>query len=229
MGKFISQFALMILFGSFLAFGGQDLLERQLSIEGKLKSYLEKEFNHKGRIEVARVFVKGVVPEQAQIITVEPKPALGWVSFESVWENEGKPQNAYGTAMVKLYAPIAVAKTVIKINEAFTKDNIVLQEREVSPYKVTGFYDDLSILFKLRSRSYLNPGAVISHNVTQIPFLVNLGETVALVRETPSVRVSMRVKALENGRENQWIRVENIASRKILQARVIQPGEVSLH
>jgi flagella basal body P-ring formation protein FlgA len=227
--RILWKLAFVIFLGSFMTLWGQEPKESQVSVEQKLKNHLENEFNHKGRIEVERVFVKGVVPEQAQIIFVEPKPAVGWISFELVWDNEGKPQRAYGTGMVKLYAPIAVAKTVIKPHEAFTKDNVALEEREVSAYKVTWIYDDLSTIFKLRSRSYLNPGAVISHNATQIPFLVNLGETVALVRETPSVRVSMRVKALENGRENQWIRVENVASRKTLQARVIQPGEVSLH
>jgi flagella basal body P-ring formation protein FlgA len=84
-------------------------------------------------------------------------------------------------------------------------------------------------LQKLRARAYITPGSVISHQHTQIPFIVNSGESVALVRETPSIKVSLRVKALENGRENQWIRVENAHSKKVIQARVVQPGEVSLH
>jgi len=41
--------------------------------------------------------------------------------------------------------------------------------------------------------------------------------------------VSVRAKALENGREQQWIRVENLSNRKVIQAKVLGPGEVSLH
>lgn len=199
------------------------------SVDQKLRDYLSQQFEHKGRIEVDHVFYKGTIPAEAQINTVDPKPSLGWVSFEMVWQEQGEMKRAFGTASVKLYVPVAVAKRPIKSSDPFNQDNVAISEREVSPYRVSGFFYDLTELQKLRARIYLNPGTVISPNNTQVPFMVSSGEMVALVKETPTVKVSMRVKALENGRENQWIRIENSASKKVMQARVANPGEVSLH
>ena len=214
--------------GCGVAFGGvSDPRTKPPSVERKLIGYLEKQFEGRGRIEVDHVFYKGTVPVEAEVSTVDPKPSLGWVTFELVWQEDGLLRKAFGTASVKQYVPVAVTKTVVKNNDPFTADNVTFQEREVSPFRVSGVYVDQKDLFKLKARSYLTPGSVISHNHTQIPFMVNSGETLELIRETPTVKVSMRVKALENGRENQWIRVENPISRKVVQARVIHSGEVS--
>lgn len=197
--------------------------------EQKLKNFIAKDFENRGRIEVERLYSQEAIPPQAEVLAVEPRPALGVVSFEFAWDANGNSKHVFGTATVKLYRPVAVAKTIIRNNEAFNKDNFSFQEREVSPYRVTGYYDDSESLNRLRARGYISPGMVISHSHTQMPFLVNSGEAVMLVRETPSVRVSVRAKALENGREQQWIRVENLSNRKVIQAKVLGPGEVSLH
>ncbi len=224
---------LAALFNSLLGAGmasPQSSLEPQIvTSEKKLKKYIARDFENRGRIEVERIFVKESIPTEAEVISVEPRPALGLVNVEFAWPEGGTTHYVFGSALVKLYAPIVVAKTVIRNNESFTKDNCTLQEREVSPYRVTGFYDHLESLKNLRARGYINPGIIISHTHTQAPFLVNLGESVQLVSETPAVKVSIRAKALENGRENQWIRIENISNKKVLQAKVISPGEVSLH
>lgn len=197
--------------------------------EQKIKSYISRDFGIHGRVEVEKVFMKTLVPQDAEVIAVEPRPAAGLVNFEMAWEENGVLRQAYGNASVKIYTPIVVAKTVIRNNESFTKDNCSLQEREISPYKVTGFYDRLETLKSFRVKGYVTPGTVISPIHTQTPFLISSGESVELVRESPSVRVSIKAKALENGRENQWIRVENLSTRKVIQAKVINQGEVSFH
>jgi flagella basal body P-ring formation protein FlgA len=199
------------------------------SPEQKLKNYITRDFGGQGRVEVEKVFMKTLVPQDAAVIAVEPRPAVGLVNFEMAWQEDGVLRQAYGSASVKIYAPIVVAKTVIRNNEYFTKDNCTLQEREISPYKVTGYYDRLEKLKTFRVKGYVTPGTVISPNHTQTPFLVSSGESVELVRESPTLRLSIRAKALENGRENQWIRVENLSTRKIIQAKVINQGEVSFH
>ena len=197
--------------------------------EQKLKNYITRDFGGQGRVEVEKVFMKTLVPQDAAVIAVEPRPAVGLVNFEMAWQEDGVLRQAYGSASVKIYAPIVVAKTVIRNNESFTKDNCTLQEREISPYKVTGYYDRLEDLKSFRVKGYVTPGTVISPNHTQAPFLVSSGESVELVRESPTLRLSIRAKALENGRENQWIRVENLSTRKIIQAKVVNQGEVSFH
>jgi flagella basal body P-ring formation protein FlgA len=225
---------LTLAFAVFLQFGAvadvtNPVTASMRSPEQKLKNYITRDFGGQGRVEVEKVFMKTLVPQDAAVIAVEPRPAVGLVNFEMAWQEDGVLRQAYGSASVKIYAPIVVAKTVIRNNESFTKDNCTLQEREISPYKVTGYYDRLENLKTFRVKGYVTPGTVISPNHTQTPFLVSSGESVELVRESPTLRLSIRAKALENGRENQWIRVENLSTRKIIQAKVINQGEVSFH
>jgi flagella basal body P-ring formation protein FlgA len=225
---------LTLAFAVFLQFGAvadvtNPVTASMRSPEQKLKNYITRDFGGQGRVEVEKVFMKTLVPQDAAVIAVEPRPAVGLVNFEMAWQEDGVLRQAYGSASVKIYAPIVVAKTVIRNNESFTKDNCTLQEREISPYKVTGYYDRLENLKTFRVKGYVTPGTVISPNHTQPPFLVSSGESVELVRESPTLRLSIRAKALENGRENQWIRVENLSTRKIIQAKVINQGEVSFH
>lgn len=197
--------------------------------EQRLKTFIAKDLEHKGRVEIERFYLRGPIPPEAEVLAVEPRPAVGLVNFEFVWSADGVSKHAFGTASVKIYRPIVVSKTIIRNSEALNSENCSLQEREISPFRLTGYYEDLQSLNRLRARGYIPPGMVISHNHTQEPFVVNSGENINLIRETPSVKVSIRAKALENGREQQWIRVENLSNRKIIQARVLRPGEVSLH
>ena len=70
---------------------------------------------------------------------------------------------------------------------------------------------------------------VISYNQTQSPFLVSSGESVQLVKQSPGIQVSVRARAIESGREGQWIKVENLSNKRIVQARVMSQGTVSVH
>ena len=207
----------------------QPIVMEKITPAEKLRSYISADFKNRGRVEVERVFLKEIIPQEAMVMAVEPRPALGLINFEMAWQENRTTRHAFGTASVKLYAAVMVAKTVIQNNEAFTNENCGLQEREVSPFRITGFYDRMESLKTFRARGYINPGTVIAFNQTQAPYLVNSGEMIELVRETPTLRVAVRVKALEQGRENQWIRIENINTKKISQAKVIKSGEVSLH
>lgn len=221
--------AILVLWTAVVARSAPSTKSQLETPEQKLKSYILRDFEQKGRVEVQRVFYKGTIPAEAEVIAVEPRPALGVVNFDFAWLEGGVSRHSYGTATVKWYTPIVIAKTVIRNHEPFTSENCSIVEREVSPYRVTGYYDNFASLSKLRARGYISPGLVISHNHTEAPFLVTSGESVELVRETPNIRVSIRAKALENGRDQQWIRVENLNTKKVVQAKVVKSGQVSLH
>ena len=52
------------------------------TLEQKLKNYLSAQFENQGRVELERVYAKDLIPAEAQVISVDPKPSLGWVNFE---------------------------------------------------------------------------------------------------------------------------------------------------
>ena len=199
------------------------------NLEQKLREFIAKDFQSKGRVELERVFLHGSVPADARVIAVEPSPALGVISFELSGPDSSGLNHVFGTASSKVYLPIVVAKTAIRNNEPFTIDNCILREKEISAYRFTGYYESFEAMKSFRARGFINPGMVIGYNHTQSPFIVNAGESVQLVSASPGIQVSVRARAVENGREGQWIKVENLSNKRVVQARVTSQGTVSVH
>ena len=71
-------------------------------------------------------------------------------------------------------------------------------------------------------------GAVIGMRQTQAPVLVQPGQIVDLVIDRNGLTVKARVEALQRGRDQEWIRVRNPTTRKVLQAKVVDEGTVTL-
>lgn len=180
------------------------------------------------RIEVEKFYTREKVPDTASIVGISPEPPLGAVSFTFLWNEKGVAHQAFGHAVVKAFAKVAVAKYAIRPGESFTSENISFEERELSAYRNSGYYDNWDRLSQMHCNGFVAGGSVVGYSQAQLPFDVTQGESVDLIVESGALRITAKVRALENGRVNRWIRIENPSSRKILQARVIAPGVVKL-
>lgn len=229
MKTFITFFMWTLWVGPCLANLAPGSETKMTSVENKLREFIKRELQNKARVEVDRVFLSGIVPQAAEITSVEPNPPFGVINFELSWNEQGNYKQAFGTASSKVFLPVVVAKTAIRNNEPFTSENCSLKEKELTAHRLTGYYESLESMRPFRARGYITPGMVISYNQTQSPFIVNSGESVELVRVSPGIQISVRARAVESGREGQWIKVENLSNKKIVQAKVLSPGTVSVH
>ncbi len=198
-------------------------------ISERLREAVLMDFGPAVRVAIESISVREKIPVDAVLLSVDPKPSLGLVRFSFRWIEKESPREAKGTAVVRAYRPVAVAKSILRHNEPLTTANIAFEERELSTFQMTGYFDSWERLGSLRANGYIPMGTVLGFQQTQEPWTVSLGQTVDVVNIRKGLKVTLRGNALENGRLNQWIRVENPATKKILHARVINNGEVSLH
>lgn len=178
------------------------------------------------RFEVSDVSVAGFIPNHAVIRVVSPHPPIGFTSFEAVWLGEASSQRRFITALVRAVAKVAVSSAVISHGEAFGESNVRFEERELGAYVWTGFFQNAESLKQWRAKGLIRPGVMITLSNTERPILIRAGEMVKLVREQLGVTITARMRALESGRENDSIRIENPTTRKIIQGTVKGSGLV---
>ncbi len=202
------------------------------SYNEKLLSGIEKliriDFPNASRISVEKPYTSQAIPDNATVEEVKPRPPIGNIHFKVSWLGKNGKQEMYGTAVARIYLKVAVSKTPVRHAEAFSEDNVRFEERELTPFSHTGYFTENSELFLLSAQGNITPDRVITTGQTMSPQLIRPGQLVDLVYETPRLKISVRTKALQAGKRGESIRVENTASRKIIQGKVTSANEVSI-
>ena len=179
-------------------------------------------------IEIKRVILNRSVPETASLTLMSPEPPLGLVTFRLTWLENGQVRSVNGKALTEVHANIAIAKNPIAHGERFRTGNIRFERRELSRYAQSGYFTEWSKLRKMRSRGYIRPGMALGGWNTQADFVVFRNQMVDLVHNKGRIHVTAKVKALQDGKLKEWIRVRNPKTQKILYARVQSDGTVSM-
>ena len=74
----------------------------------------------------------------------------------------------------------------------------------------------------------VRPGDTLRSNWVDIPPVVHRGQRVRIVARKGSIRLSTMGEALSKGRSQEFIRVRNLSSKKIVSGRVTPDGNVEL-
>jgi flagellar basal body P-ring formation protein FlgA len=98
------------------------------------------------------------------------------------------------------------------------------ETRRVSGLAV-GYVTDMNVLPRYTLMRSLPAGSVLTADALQADYLVRQGQEVTLVAATPGISVRATGKALEDGREGARVRVQNLASLKVVQG-VVDPSGV---
>ncbi|WP_336486622.1 flagellar basal body P-ring formation chaperone FlgA [Methylobacterium nigriterrae] len=122
---------------------------------------------------------------------------------------------------------VAVLARTVSRGEPVTAADVTLERRprEGSPPDAQSGVADVAGEVAQRT---LSAGSVLRTGDTAPPELVNRGEAVTIVYETPGIALSIRGMANESGRLGATVNVINSASKKVLQATVVGPGRVSV-
>ena len=194
--------------------------------EQALEKAVRKAIGHAAKIEVRKVSLNSPWPNGAEARILNPEHPYGLVAFESA--AGGAAGAVGGTAEVRVTTKVLVAAGSISDGASFTSSNTRLEERELSRMASGGYHTSLTTLEPMRARGRVPAGAVIGIRHTQAPVLVQPGQMVDLLVQKGGLTVKARVEALQRGRDQEWIRVRNTATKKILQAKVVDESTVSL-
>ena len=130
-------------------------------------------------------------------------------------------------ASVDIYHPaVTIIKRVDKGGK-FTRDNVALV-RTPSSKIIKGCFRQLEAVLGRTAAAPLMPGSVLRVNDLYDPPAIRHGEIVQGIIEKGNIELSVQVRATEDGKAGDSIRVENTDSHKVLRGKVLDEKTVLL-
>ncbi len=158
---------------------------------------------------------------QSEKVVITTDPPVGPIRFEVF------KAGISGTALVRCRENILTAARDLTPGEVFDTQNTQFAAVEISQLTRSGVFRDRTDLSALEVRGFVRRGTILTRLQTQKVTWVVAGNPVTLIHEKNGLRLSTSARALQSGKPNDWIRVENTTSRKVVVARVSGPQTVS--
>ena len=121
---------------------------------------------------------------------------------------------------IKLFKEVAVAAKAIPKDKILSEGDICLEERDLMPVWGVALVDRSEVYGK-RAKVHISQGKIITDELIETPPIIYRGDKVNILVELPNLKVTALGMAKEDGYKGKIIRVENISSKKIINAKVI--------
>jgi len=92
-----------------------------------------------------------------------------------------------------------------------------------------GYYGSANLLQNMEARRNIKAGQVMSPNIVKAQKLVLRGQHITIIAQSGRLTLRAKGKALMDGQQGQTIKVSNLASKKLIYARVISAGVVEVN
>ena len=141
--------------------------------------------------------------------------------------NDAKPWTVYVPVKVKTYLTVAVAKRPLARGVPVSKNDLNLEQREISRL-TSGYFETADNLVGRTPKRSLPKGAVISPRDLTIEKVISKGNRVSIIAETDGITVRMPGKALTDAGKGDQIRVKNLSSGRSVTGTVVGRGLVKV-
>ncbi len=121
---------------------------------------------------------------------------------------------------VKAFKKVVVAAQDIQRQKHISKADVSIQERDIILIVANVIIDE-SLAIGKRAKRKISSGEILTDRIIEIPPVINRGDFVTILAQTPHLKITTLGEAREDGYMNGIIRVQNITSKKIISARVI--------
>jgi flagella basal body P-ring formation protein FlgA len=138
-----------------------------------------------------------------------------------------KPWTLYVSANVGLEMPVVVATRDIGRATPLQAADLQLRVMDTT-HLLRGHFADIDELLGSTLKRTLRRGQVVTPSMLVAKKTVRRGEQITIVSAVGNIEVRSRGKALRDGNPGDLIPVQNAASKKKLQARVVSAGLVSI-
>lgn len=126
---------------------------------------------------------------------------------------------------IKMFKEVVVATKSILPHEVFSGDSVKLERMDISrlPH---GFLTDVNKVVGLSARRTISPGMVLSSTMLDRPVVIKRGDKVTIIARVGGTEITAPGQAMQDGSEDQIIRVQNLNSQKIISAKIIDESSV---
>lgn len=153
---------------------------------------------------------------------------LGSKTLSVIVNVDGTPlQKIQMNGVVNLYGDVVVTSHKLRRNTIITEDDLTLSRR-----KITGFAHQLmsSIPDAVGQEvtQTLGGGAVLLSRYVKKQPLVHRGDMVTILVSNGKLKITAHGEAKSKGAEGDMVKIKNLASRRIISARVLDRGLVEV-
>lgn len=162
--------------------------------------------------------------QSPSLILKDPSKSGGRVNVEV----SCKSPNAWTIlvpALAKIYRSVAIANRNLERGEVISESDLASEIKEVSNFRV-GYALTPEALIGKEIRGTINKGEVFRTSSLDSPLVIRRGDTVSMEAVIGEISVKTNGTAVSDGRIGQQIRVKNLQSARVINAKVVASGRV---
>jgi len=138
-----------------------------------------------------------------------------------------KKWTIYVSAEVHQMVTVWVASDYLPRGSLIRQQDFTQKQMDISQLRY-GYYTEFNEVSGKTLKRHLARGAVLTPAAITVTKVIKRGEQVSIIAETGGITVRAAGQALEDGGVGDIIRVKNLNSRKVIEARVDGPGRVKI-
>lgn len=127
--------------------------------------------------------------------------------------------------LVEVYRPVVLTTKRVEKGDKFSKENVALV-REPTSKVPSGCLQEIGNVLGRTAAVPLVPGTVLRLNYITDPPVIRHGQVVSAVVRRGNVEISVAVRAIEDGKAGDTIRVENTESHAVIRGKVLDERTV---
>ncbi|MEA2031378.1 MAG: flagellar basal body P-ring formation chaperone FlgA [candidate division Zixibacteria bacterium] len=213
---------LLLLFGTSV---GAATCEQAI-IDNLVDMYQLDTSNFKLEILTCQLKTTDVDPADVSVRALTQKRPLGLFSVIVKINQDGKlVESGQVRLKIRKFADVLVTTDKIRSEDTFSDKDVVLRKMDVTSLRERPL-NSIAVLEGHRARRYLRKGTILTTESIEIIPDIEYGREVSIVYKDGLCRVSTPGEAMGTGMAGDYMKVRNKASRKIIEARVIDASTV---
>jgi flagella basal body P-ring formation protein FlgA len=134
----------------------------------------------------------------------------------------------YVPLSIKIVSPVVVSKHFIPAGNLITENDIQLIEKNTNKIKL-GYFKVAKRIVGTVAKRNIARGKIITPSDLKLANLIHKGERVIISALSNSIKVSMKGVAINSGTLGDIIRVKNLSSKRVIEAKIVARGKVEVN
>lgn len=154
------------------------------------------------------------------------KPIGNVILAVDIFSKGKKVDKVYIRARVEIIKDVVVAKRTLKRGIVIEKSDLSLEPRDIS--RISHYYSSLDNLLGMETTTIIPSGRAVKEAMVREKPVIAKYDEVDIVVNIANLKVKARGKALQDGYTGKKIKVQNLITKKYLEAIVLNSSEVKV-
>ncbi len=228
--SFLVPVSLLIGLASMVVYATPELTQPHESILAAAQAHLQETITHQTgetRLELSPLDHRLRLARCSEPLTTFSPPGASMKGKTTVGVrcDKPKPWTLYVSAHIAIQGPVVVALRDLSRGSPIGSEDVALVEKDISRL-LRGHFDSPTHVVGRTLKRSLHRDQVVTPSLLLVQNTIKRGQQITILAGNGGIEVRMKGKALRNGNPDDLIPVENLTSRKKIEARVVSAGTV---